>query len=158
MSCRLPSAAAMGSEAPESDRSMARKRSVAYNKFGNNSHTVDGITFQSSREARRYIELKVLLRAGEISDLELQKKYELIPAQYEYISTGEVYVRGPNKGKPKLKKKCVEEAVNYYADFVYKDNKTGKVIVNDAKGYRTEKYIIKRKLMLYIYNIKILET
>lgn len=120
--------------------------------------TVDGITFQSRKEARRYQELKLLLRAGKISDLELQKKYELVPAQYEDVPTGEVYVKGSRKGQPKTKKRCIEEAVCYNADFVYTDNESGQTVVNDAKGFRDKTYIIKRKLMLYKYNIKILET
>ena len=95
--------------------------------------TFDGITFDSKREANRFMELRLLLRAGEISDLELQKKYQLIPKQ----------------GK--------ERAVHYVADFVYKD-KTGKTIVEDTKGMRTREYIIKRKLMLWVHGISIREV
>lgn len=94
---------------------------------------VDGITFDSKREARRYCELKLLERAGEIHSLELQKRYELIPKQ----------------GK--------ERAVHYIADFVYRDSK-GAEIVEDTKGVRTPEYVIKRKLMLWVHGVAIREV
>ena len=109
------------------------------NKYGNKKTTTfDGITFDSAKEARRYGELKLMLRAGIISDLQRQVKYELIPAQY---------VDG----------KCVERAVSYVADFVYKEK--GKTVVEDTKSVatKTPEYVIKRKLMLYIHHIRIKE-
>ena len=109
-------------------------------KYGNKKVTLDGITFDSKREASRYAELKLLERAGQISGLELQKTFTLIPAQYEVING---------------KKKCVERAVTYKADFYYWEN--GKEIVEDTKGFKTKEYIIKRKLMLNNYGIKIKE-
>ena len=124
-------------------------------KYHNKKVTIAGHTFDSVKEANRYSELRLLLRAGKISDLELQKEYELIPAQYEYVHTGEVYKRGELKGTPRLKKMCLEHAVTYVADFVYTEN--GKTVVEDTKGFKTEKYIIKRKLMLWRYGIKIKE-
>lgn len=114
-------------------------------KYGNKKVLVDGISFDSKREANRYIELKMMVRSGEISDLELQKEYELIPSQYEKLPR--------QKGKPK----CLERSVKYIADFVYKDNRTGECVVEDTKGVRTPEYIIKRKLLLYIYGIRIKE-
>lgn len=132
------------------------------NKLGNKSITIDGITFQSRREGNRYCELKLLQRAGKISNLELQKRYELIPAQYETVETGEYYKVGSKKGQPKTKKVCVEQAVDYVADFVYEEN--GKTIVEDSKGFRDPssatyaKFVIKRKLMLYIHGIRIREV
>lgn len=121
-------------------------------KYGNKKVTVDGFTFDSKREATRYTELKLLQRAGKISGLELQKPFELIPAQYE--ESKEVYTRGPKKGQPK-RGKCLEQSVVYKADFVYKEN--GKLVVEDAKGTKTRDYIIKRKLMLYVHGIRIRE-
>lgn len=127
-------------------------------KCGNNKVTVDGITFDSKREAYRYCELKMLQRAGAITDLELQKVFELIPAQYE--ESGEVYKRGEKKGQPKPGK-CIEQSVTYKADFYYKEN--GKEVVEDVKGCRDPassayaRYTIKRKLMLYIHGIRIKE-
>lgn len=132
------------------------------NKLNNTCVTVDGIGFQSLREADRYMELKLLLRAGRISNLELQKKYELIPAQYEIVETGEFYKVGEMKGQPKTKRVCVEQSVDYYADFVYEED--GKTIVEDVKGFQDPssstyaKFVIKRKLMLWIHGIRIREV
>lgn len=131
-------------------------------KLNNICVTVDGINFQSIREADRYCELKLLQRAGEISNLELQKKYELIPAQYETVKTGEFYKVGDKKGQPKTKQVCVEQALSYIADFVYEEN--GKTIVEDSKGFRDPssalyaKFVIKRKLMLWIHGIRVREV
>ncbi len=113
-------------------------------KYRNKKVVIDGIKFDSKKEANRYCELKTLLNAKAIKNLELQKEYTLIPAQYEYIE-----ING------KKKRKCIERACNYKADFVYE--KDGKTIVEDTKGYKTKDYIIKRKLMLYIHGIKIIE-
>jgi hypothetical protein len=94
--------------------------------------TSDGIKHDSKKEARRWMELCLLQRAGEISDLKRQVPFELIPKQ---------------EG---------ERAVKYIADFVYTEN--GKQVVEDVKSPATKKnpeYVIKRKLMRYIHNIKI---
>ena len=139
---------------------MKRKRN--YRKLNNQSITIDGIEFQSKKEGRRYSELKLLQRAGQISDLELQKKYELIPAQYETIETGEYYKVGAKKGQPKTKEVCIEQSLVYIADFVYKEN--GQTVVEDIKGFRDTssatyaKFVIKRKLMLWKYGIRIKEV
>lgn len=119
-------------------------------KYRNQKVQVDGITFDSRREARRYSELKLLERAGQITDLELQKVYELIPAQYE------TYARYGKKGQRiKDGRRCLEKSCTYIADFVYKEN--GQTVVEDTKGMKTEVYNIKRKMMLYFYNIRIRE-
>lgn len=111
---------------------------------------IDGITFDSKKEANRYCELKMLERCGAISNLELQKTYELIPAQYES------YSRYGKNGKPlKDGKRCLERNCVYKADFVYIEN--GQTVVEDVKGFKTEEYKIKRKLMLYVYGIRIKE-
>ena len=130
-------------------------------KLNNKSIVIDGIEFQSKKEGNRYAELKLLQRAGEISDLELQKKYELIPAQYEIIETGEYYKAGEKKGQPKTKRVCVEQSIVYIADFVYQKN--GQTVVEDVKGYRDPssatyaKFVLKRKMMLWIHGIRIKE-
>jgi hypothetical protein len=127
-------------------------------KYKNNKVTVDGIAFDSKREANRYCELKMLEKAGRITDLDLQKVFVLIPAQFE--ESGEVYKRGKNAGQPK-RGKCLEQSVTYKADFYYKEN--GREVVEDVKGYRDPasgsyaRYTIKRKLMLYIHGIRIKE-
>lgn len=113
----------------------------------------NGIEFDSKKEMQRYVELRLLERAGKITDLELQKVFELIPAQYE--PSTEVYKRGEKKGTPK-RGRCIENAVVYKADFCYTDEH-GRKIVEDAKGFKTKDYIIKRKLMLYVHGIRILE-
>lgn len=127
-----------------------------YRKYNNKKSIVDGINFDSKKEATRYKELKILERAGIIQKLQRQVKYVLIPAQYE--PSGEIYTKGKEKGKPK-KGKLIERECAYYADFVYTEN--GKTVVEDVKGYRDGQaynlFTIKRKLMLYVHNIKIKE-
>lgn len=119
---------------------------ILYNKYNARKVAVDGIAFDSVREARRYKELKLMQHAGKISDLRLQVPFELVPALYEH--SGEIYTKGKRKGQPK-RGKCVEKAVIYKADFVYTEN--GCQIVEDAKGVPTKDYIIKRKLFKQIY-------
>jgi hypothetical protein len=121
------------------------------NKYSNIKTCVNGISFDSRKEARRYSELLLLQRAGAIRDLELQKKYVLIPAQYE------TYERYGKKGQ-RLQdgQRLVEKECAYLADFVYQED--GKTIVEDTKGMKTKDYIIKRKLMLYVHGIKIKEV
>lgn len=102
-------------------------------KYKNRKTIVDGITFDSKREAVRWQELCMMERAGEISDLRRQVSYELIPKQ-------------PG-----------ERAVKYIADFRYKDHE-GKTVVEDTKGVKTPVYILKRKLLLWVHGIKIRET
>lgn len=116
------------------------------NKYHSRKAVVDGITFDSGREAERYSQLKLLEKANKITGLTLQVKFELLPAQYE--ETDEVFTKGPKKGQPK-RGKCIEKAVYYIADFLYCEN--GRIIVEDAKGCRTKDYIIKRKLFRWRY-------
>ncbi len=121
-------------------------------KYGNRKTVVDGIEFDSAKEARRYSELKLLQRAGRISDLQLQKEFVLIPAQYEtferYGKTGKRLQDG---------KRCIEKSCVYKADFCYVQD--GQLIVEDTKSRatKTKDYIIKRKLMLWVHGIKISE-
>ena len=125
-------------------------------KYHSKKITREGVTFDSVKEYKRFRELSLLERAGEISDLKKQVPFELIPSQYEEIPTGEIYKRGERKGQPKFKRVCVENSVKYIADFVYSD-KGGKIHVEDTKGFKTTDYIIKRKLMLHVHGIKIKE-
>ena len=120
-------------------------------KYRNKKITVDGIPFDSRREYNRFKELQLLERAGQIQGLELQKKFVLVPAQYE---TFERY--GAKGQRLKDGKRCIEKECAYKADFVYTEG--GEVVVEDTKGMRTKEYIIKRKLMLYIHGIKIKEV
>lgn len=120
-------------------------------KYHNKKVTIDGITFDSVKEANRYRELKVLERIGEITGLELQVKFVLIPSIYE---TYERY--GKNGKRLKNGKKLIEKECAYIADFVYFRN--GVKVVEDAKGVRTKDYIIKRKLMLFMHGIRVNEV
>lgn len=114
--------------------------------------TRGGMTFDSAKEARRFSELSLLQKVGEISDLRCQVKYILIPAQREPDTVGK---RGGT-----IKGKLLERECAYIADFVYKQN--GVEIVEDVKGYRDSTayalFTIKRKLMLWVHGIKIKEV
>ena len=130
---------------------------IRANKYYAEKVTIDGETFDSRKEARRWQELQLLLRAGKIYDLRRQVKFELIPAQFES------YPRYGKKGQ-RLKdgQTCVEQACNYYADFVYLED--GHVVVEDVKGYRDPrsaayaKFVIKRKLMLESFGVRVREV
>lgn len=117
-------------------------------KYKSKRVSCDGMTFDSLKEARRFRELRLLETAGEITNLQTQVKFELIPAQYEPDIIGK---RGGVK-----RGKLIERECSYVADFVY--TKDGKQVVEDTKGFRTTDYIIKRKLMLYIHGIRIQEV
>lgn len=94
--------------------------------------------FDSRKEYRRYLVLADMEKRGEISNLERQVEFLLIPSQRD------------DKGK------VIERAVKYKADFRYMHN--GAVVVEDVKGVKTKDYIIKRKLMLERFGIRIKET
>lgn len=99
---------------------------------------VDGITFDSRCEADRYLVLKSMEEDGAIEDLRRQVRYELIPA---FDVDGRHY-----------------RPVCYVADFVYVDKETGKEVVEDVKGMRTDVYRLKSKLFAYRYGVSIKET
>jgi hypothetical protein len=121
-------------------------------KYGNQvTITSDGIKHASQKEATRWCELKLLERAGKITDLRRQVEFELIPAQYES------YERFSKSGRKIADGiRVAERRVVYVADFVYTDE-NGKQVVEDTKGVRTKDYIIKRKLMRYMWGIAIKE-
>lgn len=106
-------------------------------KYGSRVLIVDGERFDSQREYARWQELRLLERAGEISALERQVPYELAPS-----------VRLDGRRKP---------ALRYYADFRYRDA-LGRVVVEDAKGVRTEAYRVKRHLMATVHGIVVVEV
>jgi hypothetical protein len=118
----------------------------AASKYRNKKVEVDGYTFDSKKEAATYLELKACKASGEIVNFEMQKRFELIPAQFE-----DTLVNG------KRKTRCVERAITYLADFVvyYPD---GEVVVLDCKGFKMEVYRIKKKLMYMVHKIKIKEV
>lgn len=121
---------------------------MTYRKYGAKKTIVDGMTFDSKKEAKRYLQLKVREEKGEIKNLQTQVPFELIPAQKEPDTIGPK--GGIKKGR------TIERPCQYIADFVYEEN--GNKIVEDSKGVRTPDYVIKRKLMLYIHGIRIKET
>jgi hypothetical protein len=121
------------------------------NKYYNKKCEINGIVFDSRKEARRYQELLLLQRAGVIKSLQRQVKYVLIPAQYESF---ERY--GKNGQELTPGKKLIERECAYVADFVYEED--GKTVIEDTKGMKTKDYIIKRKLMLHIHGIRIREV
>lgn len=94
------------------------------------ARTVDGIVFDSAAEARRYSELKLLERAGSVTDLELQPEYLLVP-KFSHPEHGTV------------------RAIKYKADFRYLLH--GQEVVEDVKGHKTEVYRLKKKLLLWRY-------
>lgn len=100
-------------------------------KYGNTETEVDGVKFDSKKEANRYRELLLLLKAGEIGLLRWQVEYELNPG-----------------GSHSLK---------YIADFVYIIVSTGQEVVEDVKGYRTREYKKKKRLMKKVHGIVIQE-
>lgn len=106
-------------------------------------------THASKREHYRAQELRLMERAGLISDLREQVPYVLIPAQYG--ECGKDF-------KGRTSRVLLERACSYIADFVYTDTATGQTIVEDTKGFRTKEYIIKRKLMLHVHGIRIKEV
>ena len=107
-------------------------------KYRAKKQVVDGITFASRAEARRYGELKILQQAGKVSDLQLQVPFVLAPA---------VLIRGANRKSP---------ALRYVADFVFL--RDGAWVIEDVKGALTQAYRIKRHLMavqgLHITEVK----
>lgn len=97
--------------------------------------TVDNITFASKMEMNRYLQLKILLKAGKIKDLQMQPKFELIPA-FE------------RNGKHFL-------PINYVGDFAYHDCETKKRVVEEVKGFETAEWKIKQKLFHYKHNMEL---
>ena len=98
-------------------------------KFGNKKTLIDGIWFDSKKEAKRYQDLVLMQKAKLIRNLMRQQPFELI------------------------------EGVKYIADFTYfDDTKGGEFIIEDVKGFKTDVYKIKKKLMKHFHNVEILET
>ena len=111
----------------------------------------DGHVFDSNKEKLRYQWLKERERKGEIEDLQLQVKFNLLPVQREPDT------KGPRGGV--RKGKVIEREASYVADFVYVED--GKLVVEDVKGYKDSTayalYTLKRKLMLWVHGIRITE-
>lgn len=116
---------------------------MTWNKYHAKKVTVKGETFDSLAEAKRWRDLTWLERGGVIRGLSRQVKYVLIPKQYDENH------------------KIVEREVSYVADFVYQDE-NGQLVVEDVKGYQKGPvyalFVIKRKLMLERYGIRVQEV
>ena len=105
-------------------------------KYRNKKTVVDGITFDSKKEAARYLVLKSLQRSGVLTELILQPEFLLCPS---------VMLDGKQ-----------QRPVRYRADFSYKID--GMVMVEDCKGFRTPEYRIKRKLMRHVHGVEVIES
>ena len=101
-------------------------------KYGARRTEVDGIMFASAKEARRYSELRLLQRAGEITDLTRQPRYPIVINDVKVCT--------------------------YVADFSYLEKGAARVTVEDAKGFKTDIFNLKRKLMWAVHNIEVLIT
>jgi hypothetical protein len=106
-------------------------------KYANEPTVVDGVRFDSRAEAKRWVDLQWMLKAGQISDLRRQVPFELVPAQVL-----------PDGRKIR--------AMTYIADFTYRD-KAGALVVEDPKGCGTAEWGLKRKLMLWRHGIWVRE-
>lgn len=106
------------------------------NKYHSKKTAIDGIQFDSAKEAKRYTELRDMERAGKIQGLRLQVPFELVPS---FECDGVKY-----------------REMRYIADFVY--YRDGKQVVEDTKGVKTAEYKLKKKLMAYVNHINIEES
>lgn len=122
---------------------MAKQWYQKKSKFHNEPVTVDGVRYDSKNEMRRFNFLKLMEKAGEISNLRYHVKFELIPQ----ITKEEIVHL---KTKDKVVTKVVQSARYYEADFVY-TNKKGEEIVEDFKGQETDLFKFKAALFFYIY-------
>lgn len=121
-----------------------QQQAMKQNKYHARKVVAGGQNFDSEKEYARYLELKLLEKAGEIENLERQVRYDLIPRQND------------ENGK------MIERPTVYIADFQYRDCKTGETIVEDVKGYKRGQayavFTMKRKLMLWLHGIRIREV
>lgn len=111
---------------------------IIRSKYFSKKVYIDGIKFDSKREGEYYLKLKLLEQAGKIKDLELQKEYLL-------------------QDSFKLNNKTIR-AIKYRADFSYVSCEDDKLHVVDVKGYRTDVYMLKKKMFEYKYGIELEEV
>lgn len=108
-------------------------------KYSAVATVIDGVRFASKAEARRYVDLKVLERIGEVKDLELQPKFPL---------------HVPVKGRAGV----FQKVCTYIADFRYRLGPNGLLVVEDVKGMKTTMYRLKKKMVEAEYGISITEV
>ena len=122
------------------------------NKYGNKKVEYNGLKFDSKKEKDRYIFLKEQEKLGNIQDLQLQVKYELIPAiKEEYVEH--------LKTKDKVKTRTVQLAITYTCDFQYYKN--GELVIEDVKSspkMLTKEYALKKKMLFALKGLKIREV
>lgn len=137
MRARVDSVAAGGAARPGA--AVKERKKGRRNLYGARRIEIDGIQFDSEAEGKRYAQLKLMERAGEISNLEVHPSFDLIPEQKV----------GGKKERP----------VRYVADFRYQE-KSGENVVEDVKcaPTKTREYIIKRKLMMLVHGIVVKEV
>jgi hypothetical protein len=113
---------------------------MGYNKYGNRKVVVDGVKFDSTKEANRFCELKLMQRGGVISRLQLQPVFVILDKGVDWEGKA---IRG----------------IKYKADFMYHDNEDRVMVVEDVKGYKTDVYTMKKKMFLSRYpEYKFIET
>ncbi len=111
-------------------------------KYRSQATEVDGIRFHSKAEARRYAELKLLVKAGEVKDLELQPRFPLYSPTRHKTHSGGTFVT----------------ICTYVADFRYRQGPSGVLVVEDVKGVKTPLYRLKKKWFEAQYGLTITET
>ena len=120
-------------------------------KYHSEKVEIGGMKFDSKKEAKRWAALSVREQNGEISDLQTQVKFVLIPAQREPDTVGAKGGKKPGK--------VIERECSYVADFVYNEN--GEQVVEDVKGFKRSTayavFVVKRKLMLRVHGIRVKE-
>lgn len=109
-------------------------------KYRNKPCTVGGEKYRSQREAKRHQDLMMLQKAGIIAGLTREVPFELAPG---------IKIEGEDRKRP---------AVRYVADFVYSEVKSGRIVVEDAKGMQTPVYRLKKHLLATVHGIHVRET
>jgi hypothetical protein len=116
-------------------------------KYGNRRTVVDGIPFHSAAEARRFQELVLLQKAGQIRDLTCQHPINLDAP----VLDDDLIHLGYHQGQ-------IKHVAYYYADFYYVDCATGREVYEDVKGVRTPVYRLKKKWAETEWGIEIKEV
>lgn len=108
-------------------------------KYGNTRCRVNGEDYRSQREARKHADLLLMQEAGLITGLTREVPFVLAPG---------VKIEGEKRARP---------ALRYFADFIYSDVATGKIVVLDAKGMQTPVYRLKKHLLATVHGIHVRE-
>lgn len=121
-------------------------------KYGNKKKSIDGITFDSKREADVYLRLKDMEQRGLISDLQIHPKWELQPKLTEQVV---VHL----KTKDKVVERTIQLPITYTADFAFAQGEELRVVdVKISKYMLPKEYVLKKKMMRYVHNIALIEV